>query len=100
MMKRQGSGESARLRVVVSKALTEADPLRLLAMGAPDDEYDPEVGTILPRLRRSSSAVEVRTVLHEEFVKWFDERLAGTPEAYQGAAKKIWAHLHKERPLP
>ena len=93
-MKRQRSGKSARLREVVSKALTDADPLGLLAMGAPDDEYDPEVDTILPRLGRSSSAVEVRAILHEEFVKWFDEKLAGAPEAYQGAAEKIWAHLH------
>ena len=93
-MKRQRSGKSARLREVVSKALTDADPLGLLAMGAPDDEYDPEVDTILPRLGRSSSAAEVRAILHEEFVKWFDEKLAGAPEAYQGAADKIWAHLH------
>ena len=36
-------------------------------------------------------------ILDEEFVKWFDEKLAGAPEAYQGAAETIWAHLHTEQ---
>ena len=30
----------------VSRLLREADPLGLIAMGAPDDEYGPEVSTI------------------------------------------------------
>lgn len=81
------------LREIVSRALNEADPLGLLRMGAPEDEYDPEVDTILPRLRGAASEADVRTILHEEFVRWFDESLAGAPEVYDGAARKIWAYL-------
>ena len=54
------------------------------------DEYNPEVGTILPRLHCCLSADDVRQVLYEEFVKWFDVATAGTPENYQAAAKRIW----------
>jgi hypothetical protein len=84
------------LRRAVANAVNEADPLGLLAVGAPTDEYEPEVGTIVPRLRGVASAAQVRTVLHEEFVRWFDEELAGPPQRYTTAAKAIWAVLKSE----
>src|ERR1700722_5328594 len=34
------------------------------------DEYEPEVGSILPRLRTCNSADEARGVVYEEFVRW------------------------------
>lgn len=46
------------------------------------DEYEPEVGTILPRLRDTRSADDVRQIVHEEFVKWFDASTSGPPEKY------------------
>ena len=36
------------------------------------DEYEAEVGSILPRLRSCQSADDVRRVVHQEFVRWFD----------------------------
>jgi hypothetical protein len=81
------------LRAVVIEALREADPMRLLKIGAPADEYDPEIGTILPRLRTASSAGDVQAILHEEFIRWFDEDLAGSSETYQLAAEKIWGFI-------
>ena len=61
----------------VSRLLREADPMGLIAMGAPDDEYDPEVSTILPRLREAKAAVDVQRIVHEEFVRWFGADLVG-----------------------
>lgn len=90
---RRRARRPGRLRAILEDALASADPIRLIAMGAPDDEYDPEVETILPRLRSAGSAAEVRTVLHEEFVRWFDERTAGPPERYTAAAAAIWAQI-------
>ena len=46
------------------------------------DEYEPEVGTVLPRLAGAKSLVDVNTILTEEFDHWFgrpnynEERLA------------------------
>jgi len=53
--KRQKALKAAhgRLYTEVSRLLREADPIRLITIGAPDDEYDPEVSTILPRLREA-----------------------------------------------
>ena len=87
------------LREAVAQALREADPLRLLASGAPDDEYDVEVGTIVPRLCEAASAADVRRIVHGEFVRWFDASIAGAPENYDDAARRIWTLLQRERAL-
>jgi hypothetical protein len=38
------------LVAAVERAINEADPIGLLAGGAPSDEYAPEIGTIIPLL--------------------------------------------------
>jgi len=74
----------------VSRLLHEADPLGLIAMGAPADEYTPEVSTILPRLREAKAAVDVQRIVHEEFVRWFGVDLVGPLTDYADVAEKIW----------
>jgi len=54
------------------------------------DEYEPEAGTILPRLRGCQSVDDVRRVVHEEFVRWFDAGNAGPEERYTAIASDIW----------
>jgi hypothetical protein len=81
----------ARLVGVVSTAIDRADPIGLLAMGCPADEYAPEVGTIIPRLNAADSAEDVQTILYEEFVRWFGE--AGPRELYKNAADEVWKAL-------
>lgn len=93
MDKRAGKAQFLALREAVSKAIREADPIGLIQTGAPVDEYDPEVGTVLPRLRSATSSGEVRKILHEEFVRWFGQEVAGSEEIYDDAAENIWAIL-------
>ena len=57
------------------------------------DEYAPEVGTILPRLRDCRSEDDVRRVVHEEFAKWFGTSTAGPTEKYQAVAKRVWQEV-------
>lgn len=76
---KQAYGE---LYAEVSRLVHEADPIRLIAIGAPDDEYDVEVSTILPRLHEATSASDVHRIVYEEFVHWFDADIAGPPEIY------------------
>src|SRR5882672_819077 len=54
------------------------------------DEYEPEAGTILPRLRGCQSRDEVLRVVHEEFVRWFGLETAGPQEHYIRIAEEIW----------
>ena len=57
------------------------------------DEYEPEVGTILPRLRDCRSVDDVGRIVHEEFVQWFGVAIAGPPEKYRTAAKRMWKEV-------
>lgn len=73
----------------LSNILFTEDPIRI-NFGEKTDEYEPEVGTILPRLRDCRSADDVRRVVHEEFVRWFDASTAGPTENYQTIAMRVW----------
>ena len=86
-----------RLVAAVERAINDADPIRLLGVGAPADEYSPEIGTILPRLAGVHGISDVTSVLHEEFVRWFDERIAGPRDAYEAPAHRIWAAILEYR---
>jgi hypothetical protein len=59
------------------------------------DEYEPEVGTILPRLRSCQSEDDVRRVVHQEFVRWFDASIAGSEDHYAKIATEIWERWQK-----
>lgn len=54
------------------------------------DEYDPEVGTILPRLSRCNSSIDARKVVFGEFCKWFGPETAGDEMQYDAIAEELW----------
>jgi hypothetical protein len=61
----------------------------LIVLGCPDDEYDPEVGTILPRLTKAGGPADVETIISEEFLSWFSEKLP--EEKVRLVAADVWA---------
>ena len=81
--------EYGKLFESVSSLLSRHDPVGI-NFETNTDEYDPEVGTILPRLRTCKTAADVRQVVHEEFVRWFDRDIAGPKELYSKIAEEIW----------
>ena len=95
-----GDSSDTRYRLLVSaveQAIHAADPIGLLDIGAPADEYSPEIDTILPRLAGVQDVSDVTNVLHEEFVRWFDQRIAGPRDAYEAPAHRIWAAILEYR---
>ena len=66
------------------------DPIGINFDGENTDEYEPEVETILPRMRGCHSSDDILRVVHEEFVRWFDSNMAGSPERHQEIASEIW----------
>ncbi|MGH9423343.1 MAG: hypothetical protein ACRD3J_25440, partial [Thermoanaerobaculia bacterium] len=64
------------LVAAVERAINEADPIGLIASGAPSDEYSPEIGTIIPLLVNAHRPDDVTGVLHGEFLRWFGEGTA------------------------
>lgn len=54
------------------------------------DEYEPEAGTILPRLTGAKSVDDVALIVYEEFCKWFGDDEAGLVLDYSEVAEQIW----------
>lgn len=80
----------------LARALYEDDPIGI-NFGQGADEYEPEVGTILPRLAACSNAADVQAVMHEEFCRWFDPQLAGPLERYAAVATSLWERLRRSQ---
>lgn len=96
--KRAGADVARRdLRQVVKKAVDRFDPIGLLSLGCPDDEYAPEIERIVQQLNtaKALSLDRVQTILHETFVEYFDHKLAGSKARYRGAAEEIVRRLSK-----
>ena len=56
------------------------DPIGLARLGAPSDEYEPEVGTIVPRLMSANCAEDVTLIIYEEFGRWFGAQSTTGPQ--------------------
>jgi hypothetical protein len=72
----------------VSAILFHHDPMHVNA-GFNSDEYNPEVGTILPRLKACRSAQDVQKVVYEECARWFG--IPGKQEKYRQPSQEIWS---------
>jgi hypothetical protein len=96
--------KEARLRAVgphrhfaddVSAILFRHDPIGI-NFEVNTDEYDAEAESIVLRLVSApaiDSASTVRAIIHQEFVSWFDQQMAGPPERYEAIAREIWELL-------
>jgi hypothetical protein len=88
--RRKLKAEYGQLSDSVSALLFRHDPIGIAFDNENTDEYDPETGTILPRLRNCEAASDVLRIVHEEFVRWFDVGNAGPAERYADIASEVW----------
>ena len=72
----------------VTAAVNGADPVGLLTIGCPSDEYGPEISRILPLLFRATSPQRFEQQLYELFVEMFD-KTAGPADAYRELASEL-----------
>jgi hypothetical protein len=77
-----------QLYIETSALLYRHDPIGINFEINPD-EYEPEVGTILPRLDGCRSVEDVQRVVYEEFRRWFASS-AGSYEKYSEVASELW----------
>ncbi len=78
------------LHIKVRKIINKYDPIRLLDMGCPEDEYDGEARRIARRLKNSQNSEQVLNLVHRIFIRMFDEKLAGSKENYQQLATDLY----------
>jgi hypothetical protein len=97
--RRRLKAEYGQLFDSIASILFRHDPVGI-NFGDNADEYGPETGTILPRLRTCHSADDVRRVVHEEFVRWFYASTAGSAEHYTKIASEIWELWRRSKLAP
>lgn len=73
----------------VQEILFRNDPIGI-NFGINTDEYEPEVGTILPRLKEAHSPEDLQNIIHQEFIRWFGADIAGSKTEYTTIAQEIW----------
>jgi hypothetical protein len=85
-MNQKGARRKYKALIAAVKATIDAaDPIGLLELGAPIDEYEPEVGSIVPRVLKAADIAEVHRIVHEEFIRWFGVDTAGPIANYDGS---------------
>jgi hypothetical protein len=76
--------------VAAVEALLYRHDLVGINLGNNPDEYRPEAERIVARLPGARSVQDVRRLVHDEFVRWFDEDVAGRADRYEAVARDIW----------
>jgi hypothetical protein len=80
----------AELRRSVTAIVNAADPIGLLAIECPADEYDPEISRIIPCLAKANSLQDLHEQVYAIFVQMFDGKTAGPFAAYAQIASELW----------
>jgi hypothetical protein len=79
----------------VREIINTHDPIGLIAIGAPEDEYDPEVKTIVFQLKNVYTIEQIQDLVYQEFMRWFNEKsIVGERESYLEMAKDLHHVLH------
>ncbi|AQQ53217.1 DUF1871 family protein [Planococcus lenghuensis] len=74
--------------IFVKSIVDEWDPIGLLNLGCPGDEYDPEIREIVALLPHVKSVDELALRIRQVLIKWFEEYLS--IEVCYPVALKIW----------
>ncbi len=82
----------------LTAVLFEADPIGL-NFETNTDEYAAEAQSIALRLPEVNDLNQLRELVHQEFVRWFDADLAGSPSKYTTLAQKVLTVWHRHHPL-
>ncbi len=72
--------------VVVKKIVDTEDPLRLIEMGAPTDEYSLEIGEIAFRIVNKNVDKRIQDIVLDVFKEKFDEE---TVQNYQKSLETV-----------
>ncbi len=79
---------------MVKRAVDALDPMGLLDMGAPSDEYDLESKLIVDRLSANMSPQQIAWIMAEEFSSCFGERFSA--DDFLSAAETVKAPLNAD----
>ncbi|MCS7074815.1 MAG: hypothetical protein NZ108_10150 [Bacteroidia bacterium] len=78
----------------VQAIINEIDPVGLIDLGCPQDEYEPEIKNFLPKLHGKSRS-EIQEIVYKVFSNMFDEEAGENDERYAEIAERLY-RLYQE----
>ena len=82
---------------IVKEEIDKIDPIGLLKLGAPPNEYAAEIRGITLRIRQTSSWLWLSEIMYIVFSYNFDMEDAGPQTKYMEAAKRISDKIYGDR---
>ncbi|MFO0336206.1 MAG: hypothetical protein ACK53C_14530 [Pseudomonadota bacterium] len=70
--------------------MNAADPIGLLAMDCPADEYEAEITRLVPQVVDAKSLEDLVREVHALFAGQFDSQTTGPVDAYEDLARALW----------
>ncbi len=70
--------------------VNQHDPMGLICIGCPKDEYDTEIAMILKNYADAKDEDELTKIVWEVFVQCFDEKFVHPKEKYRPLARDLW----------
>jgi hypothetical protein len=75
----------------LEEIINKHDPVMLIALGCPRNEYDPEVKTIIVQLDSINTVGDIQDLVYKEFHRWFgDMPVIDKKESFQELAEDIY----------
>ncbi len=91
-VKKEFGNKYLELRAIINKH----DPIGLINTGAPEDEYEPEVKTIIVQLNDKQTKEQIHDLVYAEFLRWFDDESTARPKnTYDSLAVDIYNWRNK-----
>jgi hypothetical protein len=75
----------------VARVIADADPVGLLAAGAPADEYEPEVRALIPRLQHAADLESLERAVIELFTSAFGSQGSEDQQRYRVVSERLWS---------
>ncbi len=75
----------------VRDIINKHDPIGLVKLGCPINEYHPEVKQIISKINLKNSVNELQEAVYHIFVNMFDKKLVGPKSKYQELSAEIFA---------
>lgn len=82
---------AARRHSAARAVLNRFDPIGLLEIGCPEDEYEPEMGGVLSAMRTASDVRQLQREVFSVFAQKFDQAMAGRFDRWEDLASELWA---------
>lgn len=81
------------LEKVLREEINRADPIGLISLGAPADEYVIEVRKIEQGFNKIRNGKALEEFIYKTFVEMFDAKLAGPKSVYLKLSNRIYRRL-------